>query len=137
MLSENQLADLVASFDDLHEFRVPVRPGHYVTVARTRGSEHLNRRGGTPGGMTGADVLGQHASDAHIRGTRLPALAGMLAHLGRDTLRDKEAGEMTGDELVLGEGLAGLLPPSGMPSGRVQAGTGDADTAPGDRNPAI
>ena len=88
VLSEDQLADLIATFDDLHEFGVPVRPGHHVTIVDTRGSKDLNRRGGTPGGMAGADVLSQHRSDAHIRGSRLPALAGMFTHLGRDTLRD-------------------------------------------------
>src|SRR6266566_1230956 len=54
MLRENQLADLVAALDDLHQLGVPVRARDKVTVLRARRSEYLNRRGGAPRGVAGA-----------------------------------------------------------------------------------
>ena len=65
VLRQYQLADLVAALDDLHQLRVPVRPRGQAAVLAARRREHLDRRGGASGGMTGADVLGQHGGDDH------------------------------------------------------------------------
>src|ERR1700733_15159047 len=65
VLGQNQLADLVAALDDLHQLRVPVCPGNHMTVLPTRRCKYLNRDGRTSRGVTCAHVLGQHAGDHH------------------------------------------------------------------------
>src|ERR1700691_1867512 len=126
VLSQYDLADLVAAFDDFHQLRVPVGTRHHVAILRARRGQHLDRRGGAPGRVTRADVLRQNGRHDHVRRPRVPALAGVFAYPGGDLLRGQQFGQMPGDELVLGERLAELLSLPGMPHRRAQAGTQDA-----------